>query len=203
MESSKIIFKPIASALFYVSSITYPILVFVLLVLFKLPLRIFSLFAIAFAFLFFILSSDKNKTAVPFKLFNAGLLAILAGVCFFTDALIILKLYPVLVNLLMLCMFGSTLFFPPCMIFRFATLQDKSIIGSHDEKKIEGYCKKVTVVWCGFFILNGSISTYTTFFTTAKIWSIYNGGISYLLIGVLFCIEFLVRKRVQKGYKNE
>jgi hypothetical protein len=97
-----------------------------------------------------------------------------------------------------LAAFGSTLFAPPVMIFRFATLQDKSIKGSLAEKRIAAYCRKVTWVWCGFFVLNGSIAFYTVFFASDALWSIYNGGISYILIGILFAGEFIVRKMTDK-----
>jgi 3-hydroxymyristoyl/3-hydroxydecanoyl-(acyl carrier protein) dehydratase len=84
------------------------------------------------------------------------------------------------------------------MIFRFATMQDKSIQGSLNEKRVAAYCRKVTYVWCGFFIINGSIAAWTVFSGSDALWSVYNGGISYILIGTLFAGEFMVRKMVQK-----
>jgi acyl-coenzyme A synthetase/AMP-(fatty) acid ligase/3-hydroxymyristoyl/3-hydroxydecanoyl-(acyl carrier protein) dehydratase len=84
------------------------------------------------------------------------------------------------------------------MIFRFATMQDKSIKGSLEEKHVASYCRKVTWMWCGFFIFNGGIAAITIFFGSDIIWSVYNGGISYILMGSLFAGEFLVRKMVQK-----
>ncbi len=116
----------------------------------------------------------------------------------FTNSSIYIKLYPVFMNGALLAAFGSTLFAPPTMIFRFATLQDKSIKGSLAEKRIEAYCRKVTWIWCGFFVLNGGIAFYTVFFASDALWSIYNGGISYILIGILFAGEFLVRKMTDK-----
>ncbi|MDR2842038.1 MAG: hypothetical protein LBV52_02430 [Spirochaetaceae bacterium] len=197
----KSIFKTIAGSFFYIIPVAYPVLVFILLVVYKLPLRIFSLFAIGFASVFFLFSGNKKKSN-KFRIASAVILALLGSLCFFTNSLIILKLYPVLVNVLMLCVFTVTLFSPPCMIFRFATLQDKSIKGSSGEKKIEAYCKKVTVIWCCFFVINGSIAVYTVFFASNGAWSLYNGGISYILMGLLFIIEFLVRKNVQKKDKK-
>ncbi|MCL1958422.1 MAG: AMP-binding protein, partial [Spirochaetes bacterium] len=115
------------------------------------------------------------------------------------NSAVILKLYPLLMNILFLTAFGGTLFSPPNMIFRFATMQDKSIQGSLNEKRVAAYCRKVTYVWCGFFIVNGSIAAWTIFSGSDKLWSVYNGGISYILIGVLFAGEFMVRKMVQKN----
>ena len=118
--------------------------------------------------------------------------------CLITDSDILLKLYPLLMNLLFLATFTITLFQPPTMIYRFATLADKTIQGSPGEKHIAAYCKKVTIVWICFFIFNGSIAAWTIFFGSNLMWSVYNGGISYILMGILFAGEFMVRKIVQK-----
>jgi acyl-CoA synthetase (AMP-forming)/AMP-acid ligase II/3-hydroxymyristoyl/3-hydroxydecanoyl-(acyl carrier protein) dehydratase len=110
----------------------------------------------------------------------------------------VLKLYPVLISLVLLCAFGATFFYPPVMAFRLALLQNKSIRGFLAEKRIEEYCRKVTLVWCAFFILNGGIALETVFFASDKVWSVYNGGISYILMGLLFAGEFAVRKMIDK-----
>lgn len=63
-------------------------------------------------------------------------------------------------------------------------------------RRVEKYCFKVTLIWCVFFILNGSAAVYTVFSKNDKIWSVYNGGIAYFLMGLLFAVEFIVRKVV-------
>jgi len=85
------------------------------------------------------------------------------------------------------------------MIFRFATFQDKTIKGSLGEKSVEAYCRKVTIMWCIFFIFNGSIAAFTIFHGSNLLWAVYNAGISYILIGILFLGEFIVRKMVQRS----
>ena len=102
-------------------------------------------------------------------------------------------------NILFLGAFSFTLFHPPSMIFRFAVMQDKSIPNSPGEKKIAGYCRKVTIVWIVFFIFNGTMAGLTIFSGSDFLWSFYNGGISYILIGLLFAGEFMVRKQFQKA----
>ena len=83
-------------------------------------------------------------------------------------------------------------------------MTDKRIIGSSYEQQVNKYCKKVTIVWCAFFIINGSIAAYTALHNFGseelnnKIWSIYNGGISYVLMGLLFIVELFIRKIVDK-----
>ena len=194
---------------FYVISVLYPILVFTLLVVFKLPLKLLSLCVIALAAALFLSISAKNKEKnLNWKPLATSIIFFLAGLlCFMTDEAVFLKLYPVAINLIFLAFFGSTLFRGPNMIFRFATLADKSVKGSFHEKKVENYCRKVTIIWCIFFIFNGSIAILTVFAgrifgitaeNADRIWSLYNGGISYILMGVLFAAEFIVRKFVDK-----
>ena len=206
--------KKILKALFYVIAAIYPILVFTMLVIFKVDTKILSLSIIALAAAFFLSATgnrktDANeKTSLDWKPFFSSVLFLSAGLfCFITGKEFFLKIYSVVINLTMLFVFGSTLFMPPNIIFRFATMSDKSIKGSSFEQKVYRYCHKVTLIWCGFFILNGSAAALTTFAdkifglspeAARKVWAVYNGGISYVLMGALFVIEFIVRKLVDK-----
>jgi len=171
----------------------------IFLVIRKTPIRLFSLFVIGLGLIIFIIGiSKKSKTKNVSFIWNSALLLGLGGLCFIINSAIILKLYPLLINIVFLIIFGRTLFCPPNMIFRFALMQDKTIKGSLNEKRIAAYCRKVTYVWCGFFIINGSIAAWTVFSGSNKLWFIYNGGISYILMGAIFVVEFIIRKIVQK-----
>lgn len=177
-------------------------LIFTLLVLLKLPVRIFSLCVMVLAAAFFLSATSgtgngKTKTALSWRPLVSSALFLSAGLlCFMTQKTIFLKLYSVAISLIFLFAFGSTLFSAPSMVFRFATLMDKTIKGSSWEKEVERYCFRVTLVWCCFFILNGCASVWTAFFASDRVWSIYNGGISYALMGLIFAVEFIVRKKV-------
>ncbi|NLC93778.1 MAG: acyl-CoA synthetase, partial [Treponema sp.] len=189
----------------------YPVLVFTFLVIFKLPVRVLSLCIIALAAAFFLSATGSRKAkgekgVLDWKPLLSSALLLVAGLfCFFTQNEIFLKLYSVVVSATFLVIFGSTLFLEPTIIFRFATLADKSIIGSSYENQVKNYSRKVTIIWCCFFILNGTISVLTAFSekifsispdTANTIWSVYNGGISYFLMGLLFICEYIVRKIV-------
>ena len=115
----------------------------------------------------------------------------------------ILTFYPALVNLFFLVLFGHTLFAGPSMVYRFATLKDKSIAISPYRKKIAAYCRNVTLVWCCFFIVNGSIALMSVFGDSYRFWALYNGCIAYILMGLLFIGEYIVRKVVQKNMRGE
>jgi len=198
--------KKFLKALFYVTAAVYPILVFTLLVIFKVDTKVLSLCIIALAAAFFLsatgskkVGGKKEKGALDWKPLVSSVLFLAAGLfCFITGKEFFLKLYSVVISVTFLAVFGSTLFFEPNIIFRFATLADRSILGSSYESQVKKYCKKVTIVWCCFFILNGSAAAYTTFFCSREVWAVYNGGISYVLMGTLFIVEFIIRKLVDR-----
>ncbi|MBB5017443.1 putative membrane protein [Chitinivorax tropicus] len=106
-----------------------------------------------------------------------------------------LKLYPVLVNLAMLAVFGWSLRHPPTVIERLARLREPDL----PESGVQ-YTRKVTQVWCGFFVVNGAIALGTALWASPAVWSLYNGLIAYLLMGVLFAIEFCVRWHVKRKH---
>lgn len=120
----------------------------------------------------------------------------LASACALLSAILnhagALKLIPVVINLSCLIGFASTLRHPPSMIERFARLQEPDL----DATAI-AYTRRVTQVWCGFFVLNGSIALYTALACSLSTWTLYNGLIAYLLMGLLFAGEYAVRLRVK------
>lgn len=118
------------------------------------------------------------------------------GYCVFamwSNQLGTLRFYPVLVNALMLLIFGGSLFSPASLVERLARIQ-------HPDLPPEGviYTRRVTQVWCGFFIINGTLAWVTAVWASLEIWSLYNGLIAYVLMGILFAAEYLVRMRTQK-----
>jgi uncharacterized membrane protein len=121
-------------------------------------------------------------------------IAVLGGITVLTQNASLLNFYPVLINLFLLVSFGLTWFKGPPMIYRLAVLRDKSIPASPERESIETYCTIVTHIWCVFFIQNTLISTATVFLGNPMIWSVYNGGVSYVLIGALLGGEYFYRK---------
>ena len=105
-----------------------------------------------------------------------------------------LKFYPVMMNLGFLALFASSLFSSATVVERLARIQEPDL-------PPEGvvYTRKVTWVWSGFFLLNGSIAAITAVWATDEVWMLYNGFIAYLLIGGLAGGEWLVRRRVKRG----
>jgi uncharacterized membrane protein len=112
-----------------------------------------------------------------------------------SNHLLPLKLYPFLMNVLTLGLFAYSLVYPPSMVERIARITEPDL-----PPEAIGYTRRVTQVWCGFFILNGSIALYTTLWSSQEVWSLYNGVIAYLLMGVMFGGEYLIRLRFRRRH---
>lgn len=102
-----------------------------------------------------------------------------------------LKAYPICVNLGLLAVFGQSLWQGPTVVERLATLRQ----GPLDERGVR-YTRTVTKVWCVFFTLNAALSLATALFATERVWALYNGGVAYGLIGLMFAGEWIIRRRV-------
>jgi uncharacterized membrane protein len=122
----------------------------------------------------------------------AGAIA-LAAIAVWANVLLPLKLYPVLVSCVMLAAFGYSLVSPPSMIERLARLRDP-----HLPAVAIAYTRRVTQIWCVFFVINGSIALGTALWASEAIWSLYTGVIAYVLMGILFVGEFLFRIRFKR-----
>ncbi|WP_137174327.1 hypothetical protein [Massilia sp. HP4] len=118
---------------------------------------------------------------------------LLVAVAIASNAVLPLKLYPVLVNAAMLAAFGATLVSGPSMIERLARLREPAL-----PPAAVRYTRRVTQAWCLFFIVNGAIALGTALFASEAVWSLYNGVIAYLLMGAMFGGEYLLRMRFKR-----
>lgn len=109
-----------------------------------------------------------------------------------------LLFYPLVVNLTLLAVFGWSLRQPMTLVERLArlTTPDLPPRGVH-------YTRRVTQVWCLFFIINATLAALTILHGDLALWSLYNGLISYVLIGVLMGGEWLVRQHVMRGGNDD
>jgi len=103
--------------------------------------------------------------------------------------------YPVFVSLLFFTLFAVSLFYPPTAIERLARLEDPDL----PPKGVE-YTRKVTIVWSVFFLGNATVSLATVLYGDTQIWSLYNGCIFYVLMGLLMAVEMAIRRKVKASY---
>ncbi|WKD49932.1 hypothetical protein [Microbulbifer spongiae] len=99
--------------------------------------------------------------------------------------------YPVLCNIILFWLFAYSLKQPKSIIERIARIKEPDM-------PYNGvvYTRKVTKIWCIFFLVNGSFATATVINGNMQVWVLYNGLISYILMGLLIASEWLVRRRI-------
>ena len=109
---------------------------------------------------------------------------------------VVVKYYPVVVNFLIFLMFFTSLFQKETVIQKIARAMEPDI-----KPKALEYTRKLTYVWAVFTFLNWLVSVATVFMSEA-VWALYNGFISYLLIGMFFAVEYIVRIRFKRKYDS-
>jgi uncharacterized membrane protein len=95
---------------------------------------------------------------------------------------------PVLVNAALLVSFGQTLLGGPSMVQTLATMR----LGKLPPEG-PAYCRRVTVVWCAFFLANGGFILWLALHASLERWALYTGLVAYLLMGILFVCELTYR----------
>jgi len=105
-----------------------------------------------------------------------------------------LRAYPVLINALLLAVFGLSLIVGSPVVERMARLRYPNL-----PPQGVRYTRKVTMVWCLFFALNGSIAAALALWGSWAWWTLYNGAISYVLMAVLMLGEWCLRPAAAKG----
>ncbi|KXS53608.1 MAG: hypothetical protein AWU57_2011 [Marinobacter sp. T13-3] len=105
----------------------------------------------------------------------------------FQQSVVGVKFYPVVMSVGLLAVFIWSLVFPPTVIERLARLKEPDLPPSG-----VAYTRQVTWLWCGFFLINAMIASATVY-AQDWVWTLYNGFISYLLMGLLFVGEWLFR----------
>jgi uncharacterized membrane protein len=116
--------------------------------------------------------------------------AVVTAVVALLDAMTAAKLYPVLMSLAFAGAFGLSLIFPPSLI------EAMALRGQPEPAPaIRRYMRRLSLIWCLFLLASGAVSAITSL-GELWLWTLYNGLISYLLMGVLLGGEWLVRRRI-------
>jgi len=102
---------------------------------------------------------------------------------------------PVLVNLTLLANFAASLRGPVSLVERYARMQDPALPDNE-----RGYCRQVTRAWCWFFVVNASVCAVLAVAAPVAWWALYTGVLAYILVGLGFTIEYIVRKRTFRRF---
>lgn len=128
-------------------------------------------------------AAELRRLAVP-----AGLVAVVLVPTLLLNDEAWLLMVPVAMNLALLFAFARTLWAGPPLVETFARLQVPDL--PPDEVR---YCRSVTRVWCVFFAGNAAVCLGLAWFAELGTWVLYTGFVSYVLVGVVYAVEFVVR----------
>lgn len=140
----------------------------------------------------FMVLQNKNIFKQIMKKLVFPFFTILIIFLFHYTNIIWLKYYPAIINFLIFCIFFFSLFYKYTIIQQFVLITEPNA-----SEKVLNYTRKVTCIWALFSFINFIIS-FITIFMNEKVWAIYNGLVSYILVGFVFMIEYCVRLRVIK-----
>jgi len=177
--------RPLLNALLMVASVAYPVVVW--LASGRVSPGWIALLLLALAL------ARAGLTRDRFWLGAAGGAALLALASLGGDRWGALKLYPALVNLVLLGVFGLSLWRGPTVVERLARLREPAL-----PPAALAYTRRVTQVWCGFFVLNGAAAVATAVWASTAGWALYNGLLAYLAMGALMGGEWLLRRRLRR-----
>jgi len=122
---------------------------------------------------------------------------LLALLVLLTNRSLPVKLYPVAVSLSFLAAFAFSLIRPPSFVERMARLREP-----HLPPQAVRYTRCVTLVWCAYFLVNAVVAAALALWGTDRAWALYCGGLAYLLAGLLFAGEYILRQRVRRKWQH-
>ena len=137
---------------------------------------------------FGIIRPEERKTAVPMIL----ILLAYAVASTLVGSVAMLLYYPVLVNAILFVLFAASLRSGDPLLLRIVRARGIPM-SDHGPR----YLTRLTGVWAVFFVVNGLVALWTTT-ASIEIWTLYNGMISYLLVGALILGEITFRRHYKR-----
>lgn len=100
-----------------------------------------------------------------------------------------LRWYPVLASIVASGVFMYSLVNGRPVIERIARLREPALSPEGVE-----YTRRLTFGWAGLTFANGCVAAWTAAFASLETWALYNGLISYFVLGGFFCLEWIYRR---------
>jgi uncharacterized membrane protein len=171
---------------------------------FQSPTLVLTAAGLLLAAIFFLLRRSSSSRPTKSTCGRVLLLIILVACCGISindhppvGAAVVVLWYPVIVSLSLAMVFVLSTVFPPTIIEKIAIRFDPQLT-----PPALSYCRKVTMMWITFFLINASIAAWTVVYCSTDVWLWYNGFISYCLIGLLFMVEYIVRRALKKRFAH-
>jgi uncharacterized membrane protein len=103
-----------------------------------------------------------------------------------------LLFYPALVNFCLCAVFANSLRQEESLLLRIARARGVPIVDH-----LPLYLYRLTALWAVFFAINGMVAVWTIT-VSMEVWTLYNGLISYFIVGALIGGELLFRYYYRK-----
>lgn len=179
-----------ATAIFAVTAVVYPVLVYLLhervsFFVFALGASLLLLLRACFAS-----SGMLALLRLPLVIAAAALVALSL-----IDAPLAAKAYPALISVMIAALFANSLRAPPSLIERMARMRDPDLSQAGQD-----YCRRLTCVWTAWLVANAAIAALLAVVDSLSLWALWTGLISYLCTGILFFGEMLIRPWLLRTY---
>jgi uncharacterized membrane protein len=121
-------------------------------------------------------------------------IAIIGGLALL-DSTIAAKAYPVVVSGGFALLFGASLWRAPSLVERIAELH-----GDVLSPTARRYCRRVTMVWTLWLVMNTLIAAALALAGSVAAWALWTGFVFYLITGLLFAGEMVLRRLLQRKH---
>jgi uncharacterized membrane protein len=111
------------------------------------------------------------------------------------DGALAAKAYPVVLSAGLALLFGLSLRQPRSLVERIAELS-----GDVLSPAARRYCRRVTLVWAIWLALNTMISAALALAGSLAAWTLWTGLIAYVVTGVIFGGEFVLRRALRRRH---
>ena len=144
---------------------------------------------------------DRRGGGVAARLYPVAVLLGLAALAMGTREPRYLMALPTLISFALLAVFGSSL-----RTGKVPVIERVARVRRRREDLadfVRSYCRRVTQVWCVFFLANGAVAGALAVWAPLAWWTLYTSLIAYLVMAALFGVErvvrsFLVYRRIER-----
>lgn len=176
---NKAVFVRVIVVIFFLS---YPFIIFFGIKVLP-PGFLGLLLLVLLAMRFGVLVKEERQILLPVLILFLGY----SVVTTILNSVSMLLYYPALVNFSLFVTFANSLRHEESLL-RIVRARGATI-----SEYTPGYLYKLTAVWAGFFVVNGLVSIWSSTLSMAA-WTLYNGMLSYCIVGVLIGGELLFRR---------
>ncbi|GMO35628.1 MAG: hypothetical protein Ta2B_15700 [Termitinemataceae bacterium] len=150
--------------------------------------------------------SNKSSAHKILSVLSPVLLVTIGLACFLSKDPLVLKLYPMFADIAYIVILFTSFFIPPNIVNYVINIIDRRIKEKVPKTAYDRYCFNATIVWCVFFFLDAIVAFLTAILKTEikiggkmirsdSIWGLYNGLITYIIMGIIFAAEYIVIKK--------